>query len=79
MSDEETMAFDAVSNAKNAMVERSGKVSFLVFTYCGLPELFETKREAMAKAKSLSGSRVYRLDEATIKITETKLLFRNTE
>ena len=79
MSDEATRAFDAVSNAKNAMVERSGKVSFLVFTYCGLPELFETQREAMAEAKSLSGSRVYRLDEATIKITETKLLFRNTE
>jgi len=79
VSDEATRAFDAVSNAKNAMVERSGKVSFLVFTYCGLPELFETQREAMAEAKSLSGSRVYRLDEATIKITETKLLFRNTE
>ena len=79
MSDEETRAFDAVSNAKNAMVERSGKVSFLVFDYCGLPELFETKQEAMAEAKSLSGSSVYRLDEATIKITETKLLFRNTE
>jgi hypothetical protein len=79
VSDEETMAFDAVSNAKNAMVERSGKVSFLVFDYCGLPEIFETKQEAMAEAKSLSGSSVYRLDEETIKITETKLLFRNTE
>lgn len=79
MSDDETRAFNAVSNAKNAMVERSGKVSFLVFTYCGLPELFETRKEAMAEAKSLSGSRVYMLDEATIKITETKLLFRNTE
>jgi hypothetical protein len=79
VSDEETMAFDAVSNARNATVDRSGKVSYLVFTYCGLPELFETKREAMAEAKSLSGSSVYRLDEATIKITETKLLFRNTE
>ena len=79
MSDKETMAFDAVSNARNAIVDRQGKVSFLVFTYCGLPKLFETKREAMAKAKSLSGSCVYRLDEATIKITEAKLLFRNTE
>ena len=79
MSDEETRAFDAVANAKNAMVERSGKVSFLVFDYCGLPEIFETKKEAIAEAKSLSGSSVYRLDEATIKITETKLLFRNTD
>lgn len=79
MSDEATRAFDAVSNARNAIVDRSGKVSFLVFTYCGLPKLFETKQEAMAEAKSLSGSRVYRLDEATITITETKLLFRNTE
>jgi len=79
MSDEETRAFDAVANAKNAMVERSGKVSFLVFDYCGLPEMFETKKEAIAEAKSLSGSSVYRLDEATIKITETKLLFRNTD
>ena len=79
MSDEATRAFDAVSSARNAIVGRSGKVSFLVFTYCGLPKLFETKKEAMAEAKSLSGSRVYRLDEATIKITETKLLFRNTE
>ena len=79
MSDEETRAFDAVTNAKNAIVERSGKVSFLVFDYCGLPEMFETKKEAIAEAKSLSGSSVYRLDEATIKITETKLLFRNTD
>ena len=79
MSDEETRAFDAVANAKNAMVERSGKVSFLVFDYCGLPEIFETKKEAIAEAKSLRGSSVYRLDEATIKITETKLLFRNTD
>ena len=79
MSDKETMAFHAVANAKNAIVDRSGKVSFLVFDYCGLPKLFETKQEAMAEAKSLSGSSVYRLDEATIKITETKLLFRNTE
>jgi hypothetical protein len=79
MSDEETRAFDAVANAKNAMVERSGKVSFLVFDYCGLPEMFETKKEAIAEAKSLSGSSVYRLDEATIKITETKLLFQNTK
>jgi len=79
MSDEETRAFDAVANAKNAIVERSEKVSFLVFDYCGLPEIFETKSKAMAEAKELSGSTVYRLDEETIKITETKLLFRNTE
>ena len=79
MSDEETRAFDAVANAKNAIVERSGKVSFLVFDYCGLPEIFETKSKAMVEAKSLSGSTVYRLDEETIKITETKLLFQNTK
>jgi len=79
VSDEETRAFHAVANAKNAIVERSGKVSFLVFDYCGLPEIFETKSKAMAEAKELSGSTVYRLDEETIKITETKLLFRNTE
>jgi hypothetical protein len=79
VSDKETRAFHAVANARNAIVDRSGKVSFLVFTYCGLPKLFETKKEAMAEAKSLSGSRVYRLDEANITITETKLLFRNTE
>jgi len=79
MSDEETRAFGAVANAKNSIVERSEKVSFLVFDYCGLPEIFETKSKAMAEAKELSGSTVYRLDEETIKITETKLLFRNTE
>ena len=79
MSDKETMAFDAIANAKNAIVERSGKVSFLVFDYCGLPAMFETKKEAIAEAKSLSGSSVYRLDEATIKIIEAKLLFKNTE
>ena len=79
VSESQRKAHNAVASAKNATVDRSGKVSFLVFTYCGLPELFETKQEAMAEAKSLSGSSVYRLDEATIKITETKLLFRNTE
>ena len=79
MIDEKTRAFDAVANAKNAIVERSGKVSFLVFDYCGLPEIFKTKKEAMVEAKALSGSTVYRLDEETIKITETKLLFRNTD
>jgi len=77
--DEETRAFDAVANAKNAIVERSEKVCFLVFDYCGLPEIFETKSKAMAEAKELSGSTVYRLDEETIKITETKLLFQNTK
>ena len=68
-----------MSEGDCTIVDRSGKVSFLVFHNGEFGERFATRRESIAEAKSLSGSSVYRLDEATIKIIETKLLFKNTE